>query len=199
MKLALVVPPPHVTSAVGEYAQSLLPHLEELMQVTLFDEESVGTLNPRNFDQVLYIVGDEACCAFMVPALRAIGGTVDLFAWNLGQLANAIWPELQRGGMRARLRRLREGRDLNRSIVRHGDAFIVRDECLAGQILEDRNASTPIAKAPRDDKGAIAARYLEILESFPAPRTARRPILYSIIQEADRRRAERDKQQSESP
>ena len=166
MRLALVIPPLEGASPLTAFWKRLLPELQARIDVECFVEAgreaegrtSVAELYPRRFDQILYVVDDRAECGFMARAIRAIGGTVDLFSWELSALARSAFPELEAAGSKAFLRALREGGlgealewrkragepTFNRSIVRHGDAFIVRESDLADRILEARNENTPI-------------------------------------------------------
>jgi hypothetical protein len=223
MKLALVTTPPSASSAIGEYTQALVRELSKLCDVELFVERgrdgepfegratrSADTLLPREFDQVLYQLGNEREHAFMLPMLRALGGTVALHDWVLFDLALAAYPELERGGLRGFARALREGGlgqarayfelrgnselPFNRSVVRFGDSFIVHDEQVRHAILEERNAPTPTGIVPRGAEhpwSAVAAKYFELLSAFPPPRTARKSLLRLSI--AQRLRQERSK------
>lgn len=167
-KLALVAPDLKGDTPAAEYWRSLLPLLREDVDVETFvaagkareGETSIDEIHPRRYQQILYLVDDSRECGYMARAIRAIGGTVDLFSWNLPAFALAAWPELERKGGRAFMRSLKEGgfsealawrrsRTLdghcfNRSVVRHGDAFIVRDESLAQKIRDERNENTAI-------------------------------------------------------
>jgi hypothetical protein len=183
MKLALVTTPWEARSAVGEATRELVRHLAEHCEIEVFVERgrhgggyfgwttrSADELLPRDYDQVLYQVGNEREHAFMAPLVRALGGCVALHQWGLFELAAGAHPELERGGWRGSLAALREGGlaqarryarawrsrgiaelerlrselPLNRSIVRFGDAFIVPSEELRTRVLEERNAPTAI-------------------------------------------------------
>jgi hypothetical protein len=225
MKLALVTTPWDAPSSVGDFTRALVRELADTTEITPFVERgreggdyfgwktrAADELVPRQFDHVLYSLGNEREHAFMAPMLRALGGCVALHAWRLSELAFAAHPELERGGWRGSVRAVREGglgearryrelvRDrqlescrgelaLNRSIVRFGDSFIVPSTELRRAILDDRNAPTPIGVVePSADWSAIAAQYRELLERFPAPRTARKSLIAVQIAAALRSR-----------
>ncbi len=189
MRLALVTTAPSVPSRVGASVRQLLPHLARRVECEVFvapgteGEELSGLrtrpssqMRAREYDQVLYSVGNEAHQAFMVPLVRAIGGSVALHDWILFELALAVHPSLRAGGARGLVAALREGGlrqarawwkcrgdsralaglrlPLNRSIVRFADAFLVSSEELGRRVLEDRNAPTPIAVVPRGAESA---------------------------------------------
>jgi hypothetical protein len=231
MKLALVTTPPSVRSAIGEYTQALVRELAKLCDVELFVQRgregesfegratrSADTLLPRDFDQVLYQLGNERGHAFMLPMLRALGGTVALHDWVLFDLALAAYPALERGGLRGCALALREGGfeqartylaqradlsklgekrsmlPLNRSVVRFGDAFIVHDEQVRRSILEERNAPTPTGVVPHGADqpwSTVAAKYFELLSAFPPPRTARMSLIrLSLARRLSERRSQ---------
>ncbi len=228
MKLALVTTARVEGSAVGAYSAALAAELAKLVELSLFVEpefaagEAHGAklrradeLLPREFDQVLYQVGDEARLAFLAPMVRALGGAVALHDWKLFDFACAARPELSRGGLRSFVAAVREGGvaqaalhrrrrtdaraptpALNRSIVRFGDAFVTHSEALGRAILDERNAPTPVGTIAPDVElvegvagactalescegrwDAVAARYVELLERFPKPRTARKTLI----------------------
>lgn len=190
MKLAIVTTAHAERSAVGRYSSALAAELARRVELTVFVapaqacEElaglrvrSVDELAPREFDQVLHQVGDEAALAFQAPLIRELGGVVALHDWKLSRFAGAAFPGLQRGGMRALYLALREGgveqaRELrragnpalNRSVVRFGDAFVTHSVRMREAILADRNAPTPIVvlepqlETERDDGIAGAER-----------------------------------------
>ena len=160
----------------------------------------IGTLDPRAHDRLLLPVGNEPALAHVPRVARALGGTAMLFEWRLYDLACATYPALARGGLKGHLLALREGglteartyarrRELspdelrlkltfNRSIVRHADSFLVRDDTLARRILAERNARTAIGEVHRDpdaggDWSAFAEGMLAHLSEFPGPRTTR--------------------------
>lgn len=213
MKLALVTTPWDSPSPVGAYTRELVRELADTTEIVVFVERgrhgadyfgwttrAADTLVPREFDHVLYELGDEREHAFMAPMLRRLGGCVDMHAWTLPHLAFAAFPRLARGGWSGFVTALREGglaearryRTLtrpepklaaaaqlafNRSVVRFGDTFIVPDEHLARQIRDDRNAPTPIRVVARSAPwSAIASEVRECLERFPPPRTARKSL-----------------------
>ncbi len=70
---------------------------------------SAATLAAREFDHVLYALGNEAAHGFMARLVRDIGGTVALHDWNLFDMACASYPALARGGWRGHALALREG------------------------------------------------------------------------------------------
>lgn len=213
MKIAWIGPASGCDSAAAARRDALLPHLRELAEVTLFAEEKPGklageplarplsSLRPRAFDQVLYALGDEPELAFVLPVLRAVGGTVQLGSWHLPRLARAAFPGLAGRGVRASWLALREGGledlrswrahragrcawgdlALNRSVVRHADAFVVREEQLARRIRVERNAHTPIAVVPETPPAEEALRLVEALEHFPHARSARRPLVVAAL------------------
>jgi glycosyltransferase involved in cell wall biosynthesis len=122
MKVAVVTTPPSVRSGIGDYTRHLLPHLAGHCELRVFvapglanerlgdlELESVTGLVPRDFDQILYQVGNERSHAFMPALVRAIGGTVMLHDWVLFDLALAAHPALARGGLKGHLLALREG------------------------------------------------------------------------------------------
>jgi len=167
-QLALVSPRLDGGSTAAKYWSKFLPYLREEIDVELFgthvDEgdgaRSVSELHPRRYQQILYVVDNTAECGYMAPMIRGIGGTVDLFAWDLPAFATAAWPELAKRGVRPFLRAVREGglgealewrkesslanRCFNRTVVRHGDAFIVRDEALGDRVRDERNENTAV-------------------------------------------------------
>jgi glycosyltransferase involved in cell wall biosynthesis len=122
MKVALVTTPPSVRSGIGDYARHLLPSLRQHCEVEVFVQSGlddagwngerarlVTTLDPRQFDQVLYQLGNEQAHAFMPRMIRAIGGTVAQHDWVLFDMAMAAWPALTRGGAKGHALALREG------------------------------------------------------------------------------------------
>jgi glycosyltransferase involved in cell wall biosynthesis len=117
LKIALVTTPGSSRSGIADYTRHLLPYLREGADVDVFVEVgreseetgSVADLNPRDYDQILYQLGNEAQHAFMLPMIRAIGGTVVLHDWVLFDLAVAAYSSLERGGFFGHLRAVREG------------------------------------------------------------------------------------------
>jgi hypothetical protein len=225
MKLALVTTPWDSRSRSGAFTRELVRHLTDTCEIAVFVERgregadyfgwttrAADELVPREFDQVLFQVANERECGFMAPRVRALGGCVALHDWNLGALAYAAYPELERGGWRGLVRAVREGgladarryREsvrppersarrgepvLNRSIVRFGDAFVVPSEELRERVLVDRNAPTPVGVVPpTDDWSAAAASYVALLRGFPPPRTARKSLIAVQIASALRAR-----------
>lgn len=148
MRLALVTTPATARSGIGDYTRHLLPYLREEVEVELFvdvglegDEPSGGRtrpvdeLVPRDFDQVVYQLGNERQHAFMLPMIRGLGGTVMLHDWVLFDLALAAHPELERGGALGLRRALqlggpREARVWSRNLRGAGEAL--PSEALAG-------------------------------------------------------------------
>jgi len=122
VRIALVTTPVDVRSGIGDYTRHLLPYLRELAEVVLFVDvgfealepsgertRPVDELVPRDFDQVLYQLGNETQHAFMVPLIRGLGGTVMLHDWVLFDLALAAYPRIERGGLLALRRVWAEG------------------------------------------------------------------------------------------
>ena len=122
MKVALVTTPPSVRSGIGDYTRHLLPYLREHCEVEVFVEHGhdesawqgeraslAAGLHPRQFDQVLYQLGNEQSHAFMPRMIRAIGGTVAQHDWVLFDMAMKAWPALVRGGAKGHALALREG------------------------------------------------------------------------------------------
>lgn len=101
----------------------LLPYLREHCDVELWVEpgfetsaeegadvyRSAAELDPRQFDQVLYQLGNERSHAYMPRMIRSIGGTVMQHDWVLFDLALAAFPALARGGAKGHALALREG------------------------------------------------------------------------------------------
>lgn len=216
MRIALVTTP---AASAGGALRELLPHLRAGAEVALFVEpgraseeggaerlRSLVELAPREHDQILYALANERACGFMLPAIRALGGTVLLGGWRLDEAARGAYPSLARAGLRGFRRALAEGGlvqarvwargaglspvgagsielALNRSAVRFGDAFLVHEQLLRERILAERNERTPIALVPRALAGAdadpesIARLYLDALAQFPHARSARRSLV----------------------
>lgn len=194
MKVALVTVPPSVPSAVGDHARRLAPYLAERCELEVFvpdalaGEELAGrpalpasALRPKGADRILYQVGNERALAFLVPLVRRLGGVVALHDWALPELARAAFPALERGGLRGFAVAVREGGiaearryarslpgglELNRSVVRFGDAFVVPSEWMRQRVLAERNAPTPTGLVPcgadrrpaGEERAAIRAR-----------------------------------------
>jgi glycosyltransferase involved in cell wall biosynthesis len=100
-------------SGIGDYTRHLLPYLRARAEVEVFVDQGlsakgedsdvtreVDSLRPREFDQILYQIGNERQHAFMLPMLKSLGGTVMLHDWVLFDLALAAHPQLERGGLR---------------------------------------------------------------------------------------------------
>ncbi len=225
MKLALVTVPWDAPGAHAQAVRSLGRELWDHAEVAVFVERGregadwfgvptrpASALVPKQFEQVLYCVDDAPEHAFMAPLVRNLGGCVALHGWSLRSFAHAALPALARGGWRGLragfeeggLEGAREGwagtrtgsSPLNRSIVRFGDAFFVREEALSAAILADRNAPTPIAVIPwpeqaEGDWSAAAQGLFRAFERFPAPRAARKGLVTFQIRERLRERAER--------
>ena len=107
---------------IGDYTRHLLPYLREHCDVDLYVEvgraetdpggdayRGVDELRPREYDQVLYQLGNEQNHGFMVRLVRALGGTVMQHDWVLFDLALAAFPALARGGAKGHALALREG------------------------------------------------------------------------------------------
>jgi glycosyltransferase involved in cell wall biosynthesis len=122
MRVALVTTPPSVRSGIADYTRHLLPYLREHCEVEVFvhhghDEPEWGDekarlasdLHPRDFNQILYQLGNEMSHAFMPRMIRALGGTVMQHDWVLFDMAMAAWPALARGGAKGHAVALREG------------------------------------------------------------------------------------------
>ena len=122
MKIALVTTPPSVRSGIGDYTRHLIPYLRAHAEVELFVERGhdepgwkgerarlATELYPKDFDQILYQLGNEQAHAFMPRMLRALGGTVMQHDWVLFDLALAAFPGLVRGGAKGHALALREG------------------------------------------------------------------------------------------
>jgi|FLOH01.1.fsa_nt_gi glycosyltransferase involved in cell wall biosynthesis len=126
MRVALVTTPPSLRSGIGDYTRHLLPHLREYCQVDLYirpdspelngkavwtDEAplSILELEPNEYDQVLFQLGNELNHAFMARMIRRIGGTVMQHDWVLFDQALANYPGLVRGGLKGHMLALREG------------------------------------------------------------------------------------------
>ena len=232
MKIALVTRVDEPPCEVADHTRALLGHLRELADVQRFVEDgregqarlvgdeiprSVAALRPREFDQVVYQIGDEVGCAFMPPMLQALGGTVALHTWALPALAAAAFPALVRGGWRGLLTAAREGGPaeaaawrreraagaglstliLNRSVVRHADAFLVHSVSLGRAVREERNARTCLAVVPSGAAGEwvdevrpwgeVAQRWVEALDTFPHAHSALRALVRVALQAAAER------------
>jgi len=122
VRIALVTTPAEARSGIGDYTRHLLPYLRENAEVELFvdvgleGEEASGErtrgvdqIVPREFDQILYQLGNETQHAFMVPMISGLGGTVMLHDWVLFDLALAAFPRIARGGLRGLRRAFAEG------------------------------------------------------------------------------------------
>ena len=122
MKVALVTTPRSIRSGIGDYTRHLLPYLREHLDVSIFvgggpvDDDSSGEsvrsvheLLPREFDQIVYQLGNEVNHAFMAHMIRAIGGTAVQHDWVLFDMAMAAFPALPRGGVKGHALALREG------------------------------------------------------------------------------------------
>ncbi len=227
MKLALVTTAETASSAVGAHAAALAPELAARVELSVFVEPQVSSaafagltarsvleLRPREFDSLLFTVGDEARLGFVAPYVRAMGGAVLLHDWTLGEFARAAFPELNAGGWRAWWRAACEGGltqasefraggapALNRSIVRFADSFLVHSAQLEAALLEERNAPTPIAVADGWGLGAaralecgagrwgeLAELYLRLMQRFPRPRSSRRALVAASFDALRRRR-----------
>lgn len=122
MKVALVTTPPLRRSGIGDYTRDLLPHLARHVEVEVFVQDGLeggdvagwptrplSALDPMGVDRILYQLGNERAHAFMLPAIRELGGTVVLHDWVLFDLAMAGVPGLEEGGWRGHLAALKSG------------------------------------------------------------------------------------------
>jgi len=126
MRVALVTTPPSLRSGIGDYTRHLLPHLREHCEVEVFvrpdsdellgkaewpgeDPKSILELDPNQYDQVLFQLGNELSHAFMARMIRHIGGTAVQHDWVLFDQALANYPGLVRGGLKGHMLALREG------------------------------------------------------------------------------------------
>ncbi len=122
MRVALVTTPPSGRSGILDYTEQLIPGLCNHCKVAVFVQDgkeggalanhptrALSSLDPREFDRILYQVGNEQSHAFMLPAIRALGGTVVLHDWVLFDLAVAANPALARGGFAGHLAAARMG------------------------------------------------------------------------------------------
>jgi glycosyltransferase involved in cell wall biosynthesis len=121
VKVALVTTSPSVRSGIGDYTRHLLPYLRAHCHVDVYvpegaDDDGTGeparaisALHPRDYDQVLYQLGNELSHGFMPRMIRAIGGTVAQHDWVLFDMAVAAYPALVRGGAKGHALALREG------------------------------------------------------------------------------------------
>ena len=71
--------------------------------------EPFSELDPARCDRILYQLGNEANHAFMLPLIRAFGGTAMQHDWVLFDLAVSAFPALARGGAKGAGLALREG------------------------------------------------------------------------------------------
>jgi len=153
VKIAFVTTPASVPSGIGDYARALLPHLRRHETVDVFVEERfagpagdrpITDLRPREYEHVLYQLGNERSHAFMAPWVRSVGGTVVLHDWVLFDLAMARFPGFLRGGLFGRGLALREGgwRELGVYARRFRERRRARADVVAGRPLADgRDAS----------------------------------------------------------
>jgi hypothetical protein len=122
MKVALVTTGPGLPSGIGDYTRHLSPHLARECDLSVFvpaDQAGQGEagmihrpldeLRPKEYEHILYQLGNETGHAFMVPLIQAWGGTVVLHDWVLFDMATAAFPGLARGGWKGHLLALREG------------------------------------------------------------------------------------------
>lgn len=183
MRLAVVTTPAADPAGPLAGLRRLLPELARGAEVSLFvppqragepfaglPTRPLDALKPREHDQILYPIANEAEQAFLLPWIRSVGGAVALYDWTLFDLARAAFPELERASWRGAATALREGGvtqarawwrnrraqparaleqerfvlPLNRSVVRFADAFLVTSAHLAEQVRADRNAPVPI-------------------------------------------------------
>lgn len=122
MRLAVVTTPPSLPSGIGDYTRHLLAELRTRAEVTVFVQDgregesldglpthAARALRPREFDRIVYQLGNEVAHAFMEPMVRRLGGTVVLHDWVLFDLALAAHPALARGGLKGHVLAWREG------------------------------------------------------------------------------------------
>lgn len=122
MRIALVTTPPSRRSGIGDYTRHLLPHLRAHATVDLFVPppvdgdtwpgdvaKSVLELDPNEYDQVLFQLGNELGHNFMARMIRHMGGTVMQHDWVLFDMALATFPGLVRGGFKGHALAFREG------------------------------------------------------------------------------------------
>jgi hypothetical protein len=213
MRLAIVTGAAATAGAARVLA--LVPHLAAEHELEIFAEREgelpgVGRVRPvteltlRELDHLVFLVEDEPACGFMLPLVRALGGTVALAQWSLASAARMAYSELDRPGLRGTVRAWREGglADLsawrrgqfgevafNRSAVRFADSFIVPSEDLRRRVLVERNAPTPIGVVePQAGAASQARAWSEILGRFPSPRSARKTLFRLRLQQAIARR-----------
>jgi len=217
MRLAIVTSA--ASTAMRARLVALVPHLAAEHEVEIFAERlgelpggralrAAISLSPREFDHLVFAVEDEPACGFMLPLVRAFGGTVALEQWSLASAARSAYAELARPTLPGAVRAWREGgmADLsawrrgdhvelafNRSAVRFADSFIVPSEELRRRVLVERNAPTPIGVVePASDAAAQARAWTECLGRFPHPRSARKTLFRLRVQQAlERRRSTR--------
>jgi len=169
VRIALVTTPWSSRSGIADYTRHLLPYLRARAEVDLFVEigregeecgeeepRSVDELVPRDYDRILYQLGNEAQHAFMVPLVRRIGGTVVLHDWVLFDLAMAAYPELQRGGLRGLRRAFQEGGAAEARVYLRGKR---RPPALArGWYSPEEDGRWCAARAPLETEGAERLR-----------------------------------------
>ena len=169
MRVALVTTPPSRRSGIGDYTRHLLPHLRAHAEVDLFvpppvdantwpgdTARSVLELDPAQYDQVLYQLGNELGHNFMARMIRHIGGTVMQHDWVLFDMALATYPGLVRGGLKGHALALREGgfgqlatyfrNWLERRRERNDPIELPDCERLLGQLLAGWHAAEPAGR-----------------------------------------------------
>jgi hypothetical protein len=119
LRIALITTPLGARSGIGDFTRQLLPYLRERAEVEIFVEDRcfvpgegskpASSIQPRDYDQILYQIGNEQAHAFMRPMLSALGGTVLLHDWVLFDQAVAGRPELAKGGLRGLIAAVEEG------------------------------------------------------------------------------------------
>jgi glycosyltransferase involved in cell wall biosynthesis len=126
VRIALVTTPPSVRSGIGDYTRHLVPYLLRSAQISVFVADqyagealpddlgggtarAVSSLRGRDFDRILYQLGNESNHAFMARVLREHGGVVCQHDWVLFDMALAAWPAIARGGAKGAALVLREG------------------------------------------------------------------------------------------
>lgn len=169
MRIALVTTPPSRRSGIGDYTRHLLPHLREHAEVDLFVPppvdgntwpgdvaRSVLELEPAEYDQVLFQLGNELGHNFMARMIRHMGGTVMQHDWVLFDMALATYPGLVRGGLKGHALALREGgwdqlkiyfhNWLERRRERNNPAELPDAEGLIGQLLTGWHDAEPAGR-----------------------------------------------------
>jgi hypothetical protein len=135
-----------------------LPHLATHVEVEVFvadglqGEEVAGwptrplsELAPEKVDRILYQLGNERCHAFMLPAIRKLGGTVVLHDWILFDLAMGGVPGLESGGWGGHLAALRTG-GLRQARIYARARAALRVQRSTAALLQDLNSRSDSAR-----------------------------------------------------